>query len=118
MNNNANNETLHVLMKKLEKEGMEKTILINKKYERLYLTQEIPLIHNDQEKGCHIIFTLRKYYNIVCIKLTKRWNKQKEIEERCKYMNELEEVIRDGSIEFEKEMGRKMTFKEIRMIYG
>jgi hypothetical protein len=33
-------------------------------------------------------------------------------------MNELEQVISDGSIEFEREMGRKMTFKEIRMIYG
>jgi hypothetical protein len=118
MNNNANNEKLHVLMKKLEKEGMEETILINKKYERLYLTQEIPLIHNDGEKASHIILTLRKYYNIVCNKLMKRWNKQKEIEERRKYMNELEQVISVGSIEFEREMGRKMTFKEMRMIYG
>jgi len=118
MNNNPNNEKLQLLMKKLEKEGMEKTIVINKKYERLYFTQEIPLIHNDQEKASHIIFTLRKYYNIVCNKLMKRWNKQKEIEERRKYMNELEQVISDGSIEFEREMGRKMTFKEIRMIYG
>jgi len=118
MNNDPNNEKLHVLMKKLEKEGMEKTMVINKKYERLYFTQEIPMINNDVEKGSHIIFTLRKYYNIVSNKLMKRWNKQKEIEERCKYMNELEEVISDGSIEFEKEMGRKMTFKEIRMIYG
>ena len=118
MNNNANNEKLQLLMKKLEKEGMEKTILINKKYERLYLTQEIPLIHNDGEKASHIILTLRKYYNIVCNKLMKRWNKQKEIEERRKYMNELEQVISVGSIEFEREMGRKMTFKEMRMIYG
>jgi hypothetical protein len=118
MNNNANNEKLHVLMKKLEKEGMEKTIVINKKYERLYFTQEIPLIHNDGEKASHIILTLRKYYNIVCNKLMKRWNKQKEIEERRKYMNELEQVISVGSIEFEREMGRKMTFKEMRMIYG
>jgi hypothetical protein len=118
MNNNANNEKLHVLMKKLEKEGMEKTIVINKKYERLYFTQEIQLIHNDGEKASHIIFTLRKYYNIVCNKLMKRWNKQKEIEERRKYMNELEQVISVGSIEFEREMGRKMTFKEMRMIYG
>ena len=118
MNNNANNEKLHLLMKKLEKEGMEKTILINKKYERLYFTQEIPLIHNDGEKASHIIFTLRKYYNIVCNKLMKRWNQQKEMDERRKYMNELEQVISDGSIEFEKEMGRKMTFTEIRMIYG
>ena len=118
MNNDPNNEKLHVLMKKLEKEGMEKTMIINKKYERLYLSQEIPMINNDVEKGTHIIFTLRKYYNIVCNKLMKRWNKQKEIEERRKYMNELEQVISDGSIEFEKEMGRKMTFKEIRMIYG
>ena len=118
MNNESNNEKLHLLMKKLEKEGMEKTMIINKKYERLSLNHEIPMINNDVEKGSHIIFTLRKYYNIVSNKLMKRWNKQKEIEERCKYMNELEEVISDGSIEFEKEMGRKMTFKEIRMIYG
>lgn len=33
-------------------------------------------------------------------------------------MNELEEIINDGSIEFEKEMGRKMTFIEMRIIYG
>ena len=119
MNNNANNEKLQLLMKKLEKEGMEKTIVINKKYERLYLTQEIPMIHHPEtEKVSNIIFTLRKYYHIVCNKLMKRWNKQKEIEERRKYMNELEQVISDGSIEFEREMGRKMTFKEIRMIYG
>lgn len=118
MKNDANNEKLHILMKKLEKEGMEKTMVINKKYERLYFIQEIPLIHNDQKKASHIIFTLRKYYHIVCNKLMKLWNQQKEIEETRKYMNELEQVISDGSIEFEKEMGRKMSFIEIRMIYG
>ena len=118
MNNTANNEKLDILMKKLEKEGMEKTILINKKYERLSITHEIPMIHNDGEKASHIIFTLRKYYNIVCNKWMKRWNQQKDMEERRKYMDELERVMSEGAIEFEKEMGRKMTFKEIRMIYG
>jgi hypothetical protein len=41
----------------------------------------------------------------------KRWNKQKEIEERRKYMNELEQVISDGSIEFEKDLHNTINFE-------
>ena len=49
----------------------------------------------------------------------KRWSDQKkEFEYRNQYMNELEEIINDGYIEFEKEMGRKMTFTEMHIIYG
>jgi hypothetical protein len=107
MNNNLNNEKLHLLMKKLEKEGMEKTFLINKKYEILYLTDETPMRNNSNI----IIFILRKYYN----KLMKRWNNQKK---EFEYINELDGVIKNGYIEFEKEMGRKMTFTEMRIIYG
>ena len=107
MNNNSNNEKLHLLMKKLEKEGMEKTFLINKKYEILYLTDETPMRNNSNI----IIFILRKYYN----KLMKRWNNQKK---EFEYINELDGVIKNGYIEFEKEMGRKMTFTEMRIIYG
>ena len=115
MNNNLNNEKLHLLMKKLEKEGMEKTILINKKYEILSLNDEI-LVRNNSNI---IIFILRKYCNIICNKLMKRWSDQKkEFEYRNQYMNELEEIINNGSIEFEKEMERKMTFTEMRIIYG
>ena len=115
MNNNLNNEKLHLLMKKLEKEGMEKTFLINKKYEILSLNDEIPMRNNSNI----IIFILRKYCNIICSKIMKRWNNQKkEFEYRNQYMNELEEIINDGYIEFEKEMGRKMTFTEMRIIYG
>jgi hypothetical protein len=107
MNNNLNNKKLHLLMKKLEKEGMEKTFLINKKYEILYLTDETPMRNNSNI----IIFILRKYYN----KLMKRWNNQKK---EFEYINELDGVIKNGYIEFEKEMGRKMTFTEMRIIYG
>ena len=119
MNNNPNNEKLYLLMKKLEKEGMEKTILINKKYEILSLNDEIPMRNNSNI----IIFILRKYCNIICNiicnKLMKRWSDQKkEFEYRNQYMNELEEIINDGYIEFEKEMGRKMTFTEMHIIYG
>ena len=119
MNNNLNNEKLHLLMKKLEKEGMEKTILINKKYEILSLNYEIPMRNNSNI----IIFILRKYCNIICNiicnKLMKRSSDQKkEFEYRNQYMNDLEEIINDGYIEFEKEMGRKMTFTEMRIIYG
>jgi hypothetical protein len=119
MNNNTNNEKLHLLMKKLEKEGMEKTILINKKYEILSLNDEISMRNNSNI----IIFILRKYCNIIsniiCNKLMKRWSdKKKEFEYRNQYMNELEEIINDGYIEFEKEMRRKMTFTEMRIIYG
>lgn len=106
-NNNLNNEKLHLLMKKLEKEGMEKTFLINKKYEILYLSDEIPMRNNSNI----IIFILRKY----CNKLMKRWNNQKK---EFEYINELDGVIKNGYIEFEKEMGRKMTFTEMRIIYG
>ena len=114
MNNDPNNEKLNLLMKKLEKEGMEKTILINKKYEILSLTDEMPIRNNSNI----IIFILRKYCNIICSKIMKRWSDQKEFEYRNQYMNELEEIINDGYIEFEKEMGRKMTFTEMRIIYG
>jgi hypothetical protein len=107
MNNNLNNKKLHLLMKKLEKEGMEKTFLINKKYEILYLSDETPMRNNSNI----IIFILRKYYN----KLMKRWNNQKK---EFEYINELDGVIKNGYIEFEKEMGRKMTFTEMRIIYG
>jgi hypothetical protein len=122
MNNNPNNEKLNLLIKKLEKEGMEKTILINKKYEILSLSDEIPIKNNSNI----IIFILRKYCNvicniignIICNKVMKRWSDKKEFEYRNQYMNELEEIINDGYIEFEKEMGRKMTFTEMRIIYG
>ena len=120
MTDEQNNEKLHLLMKKLEKEGMEKTFLVNKKYERYAMTTEIPLLGNEDDKKepMGIIFTLRRYYNIACNKWRNIWNKQKEIEERNKYIIELEKIMSDGSEEFEKEMGRKMTFKEMRMIYG
>ena len=120
MNNEQNNEKLHLLMKKLEKEGMEKTFIVNKKYERYAMTTEIPLLGNEDDKTEQpgIIFTLRRYYNIAYNKWRNIWNKQKEMEERKKYINELEKIMSDGSEEFEKEMGRKMTFKEMRMIYG
>jgi len=120
MNNDEYTEKLHILMKKLEKEGMEKTFIVNKKYERYAMASEIPLLGNgtDKREQMGIIFTLRRYYNIACNKWMNLWNKQKEIEERKKYINELEKIINDGSEEFEKEMGRKMTFKEMRMIYG
>ena len=122
MNNDNDTEKLRVLMKKLEKEGMEKTFIVNKKYERYAMTTEIPLLggndETDKTEPMGIIFTLRRYYNIACNKWMNLWNKQKEIEERKKYINELEKIINDGSEEFEKEMGRKMTFKEMRMIYG
>lgn len=122
MNNNLNNEKLNLLIKKLEKEGMEKTILINKKYEILSLSDENPIKNNSNI----IIFILQKYCNvicniignIICNKVMKRWSDQKEFEYRNQYMNELEEIINDGYIEFEKEMGRKMTFTEMRIIYG
>ena len=119
-NEEQNTEKLHLLMKKLEKEGMEKTFLVNKKYERYTMTTEIPLLGNETEQTqqTDIIFTLRRYYNMACNKWRNVWNKKKEIEERQKYINELEKIMSDGSEEFEKEMGRKMTFKEMRMIYG
>lgn len=113
-----NNEKLDILMKKLEKEGMEKMIFINKKYERLSFHQEIQMMNMERQKSYNIIFTLRKYYNILCNTIMKRWNKENEMDETRKYINELEEVISEGAIEFEKEIGRKMTFKEMRMIYG
>ena len=120
MNNHEDNEKLRVIMKKLEKEGMEKTFIVNKKYERYAMTTQIPLLGNgaDKTEQRGIIFTLHRYYNIACNKWMNLWNKQKEIEERKKYINELEKIISDGSEEFEKEMRRKMTFKEMRMIYG
>ena len=122
MNNEHNYEKLHMLMIKLEKEGMEKTFIVNKKYERYAMTNEIPLLRDnpdtDKIEQSGIIFTLRRYYNITCNRVMNIWNKQKEIEDRKKYINELEKIISDGSEEFEKEMGRKMTFKEMRMIYG
>ena len=74
MNNDLNNEKLHLLMKKLEKEGMEKTILINKKYEILSLNDEIPMRNNSNI----IIFILRKYCNIIYNKLMKILNSQKK----------------------------------------
>ena len=115
MNNDPNNEKLHLLMKKLEKEGMEKTFLINKKYEILSLNDEIPMRNNSNI----IIFILRKYCNIICSKIMKRWShKKEEFEYINQYMNELEDIINDGYIEFEREMGRKMTFTEMRIIYG
>ena len=120
MNNDEYTEKLRIVMKKLEKEGMEKTFIVNKKYERYAMTTQITLLGNEDDKKQQtgIIFTLRRYYNIACNKWMNLWNKQKEIEERKKYINELEKIINDGSEEFEKEMGRKMTFKEMRMIYG
>jgi len=122
MNNEHNYEKLHMLMIKLEKEGMEKTFIVNKKYERYAMTNEIPLLRDnpdtDKIEQSGIIFTLRRYYNITCNRVMNIWNKQKEIEDRKKYINELEKIISDGSEEFEKEMRRKMTFKEMRMIYG
>lgn len=74
MNNNLNNEKLHLLMKKLEKEGMEKTFLINKKYEILSLNDEIPMRNNSNI----IIFILRKYCNVICSKIMKRWSDKKK----------------------------------------
>uniref|UniRef100_A0A6C0HBV0 Uncharacterized protein n=1 Tax=viral metagenome TaxID=1070528 RepID=A0A6C0HBV0_9ZZZZ len=122
MNNDEHNEKLRILMKKLEKEGMEKTFIVNKKYERYALTTEIPLFgyntESDKPIPTCIIFTLRRYYNIAHNKWRKIWNKQRENENRKQYINELEQIISDGSEEFEKEMGRKMTFKEMRIIYG
>jgi len=122
MNNDEHNEKLRILMKKLEKEGMEKTFIVNKKYERYAMASEIPLLggndETDKTEQMGIIFTLRRYYNIACNKWRNIWNKQKEMEERNKYIIELEKIMSDGSEEFEKEIGRKMTFKEMRMIYG
>ena len=121
MNNHEDNEKLRIVMKKLEKEGMEKTFLVNKKYERYAMTNEIPLfvdMRTDNKEETGIIFTLRRYYNIACNKWRNIWNKQREMENRKRYISDLEKIISDGSEEFEKEMGRKMTFKEMRMIYG
>ena len=121
MNNHEDNEKLRIVMKKLEKEGMEKTFLVNKKYERYAMTNEIPLfvdMRTDNKEETGIIFTLYRYYNIACNKWRNIWNKQREMENRKRYISDLEKIISDGSEKFEKEMGRKMTFKEMRMIYG